>query len=245
MKELKGCKKKDKRTLKSKLTNLRPAKLKADIRASLPKRCTLRDKFPPVYTQKHGDCTTNAVLGCDDYLRHGTGLWIPSATFTYFNQKKNEVPMIDNGTSIEKALNTAKKYGICDSKIWSNDEPWNLKPSDEAYANGKNRKLKKWYEVKNLKQLRKALVSGYPVVSALDWAFKYYDEHYVLNEPTNKDIDASNGHAIVVVGYDDLSELIEIRNSWSALWADSGYGYIRYSTFKRLAWWEDTYAVTG
>lgn len=245
MQELKGCKKKDKRTLKSKLTNLRPTKLKADIRAYLPFKYTLRDKFPPVYLQKHGDCTSNAVLGCDDFLHHGSG-WMPSTVFTYFNQKKDEVPMRDDGSSVEIALDMVKKYGVCDSQIWSNDNPWNLKPSKEAYADGiKGKRLKNWYEIKNMKQLKKALVSGYPVAGAVAWAFSRYDENYILDDPSDKAIDECVGHAIVIVGYDDISQLIEIRNSWGEGWGDHGYAFIPYRTFKRVIWWEDTYAVTG
>jgi C1A family cysteine protease len=43
------------------------------------------------------------------------------------------------------------------------------------------------------------------------------------------------GHAIVAVGYDDKKIIgkdtgaLLIRNSWSALWGDKGYGWLPYS----------------
>ena len=245
MDELKGCNRKERRSVSSRLTNLRPAKRKA-CKVYLPEKVSLKDKFPPVYYQHWGNCTSNAVLGCDDMIYHGNGRWIPSTTFTYYNQKCHDKPMEDTGDNIENALKKVKKFGACNSKYWANDAPWNEKPSAEAYADGlKGKEIKKWYEVKSLKQIKQALASGYPVAIAVAWAFKEYDENFILDTPTKKDADKAGGHAIVVVGYDDSTQLIEIRNSWSDQWANNGYAFMTYEAVKNCAWWDDTYAVTG
>lgn len=245
MEEFKGCKRKEKRTITSRLTNITPTKRKA-CKVWIPEKCSLKDKFPPAYLQKYGNCTSNAVLGCDDMIYHGTGNWIPSTTFTYWLQKRKEKPLVDDGSSIEIALKMTKKYGACDSKCWANDAPWNKRPSEEAFANGlKGKKIKSWYEIKNLKQLKQAIACGYPVAAAFAWCFKGYDENFVLDTPTKKDADnAPTGHAVVVVGYDDTTKCIEIRNSWSDQWCNNGYAYMTYDAVKACAWWDDTYAVT-
>lgn len=243
MNQLKGCKRKEKRTISSRLTNLTPTKRKACMRP-LPSSFSLKYKFPAVYYQHYGNCTSNAVLGCDDMIYHGNGIWVPSTTFTYYQQKCHEKPMEDDGSTIELALKKVKKFGACNSKYWPNDAPWDQRPTDEAYADGvKGKEIKSWYELRNLKELKQALVSGYPVACAVAWAFRDYNENYVMNDPTDREIDRATGHAIVVVGYDDEKKLVEIRNSWSDKWANGGYAYITYYTFRRVVWWDDTYAV--
>ena len=243
MEQLMGCKKKEKRSISSRLTNLTPTKRKA-CKIWLPSAYSIKAKMPHVYYQHYGNCTSNAVLGCDHFIYH-TDKWDPSTTFTYYNQKKGEKPMEDTGSCVEYALKMVKKYGACSSKVWSNTAPWNQKPSKEAYEDGlKGKEIKSWYELKNLKQLKQALVAGYPVACAMAWAFKSYDENYIMNDPTDREIKkAPSGHALMVVGYNDTTKLIEIRNSWSDQWANGGYAYITYDTFKRVVWWDDTYAV--
>lgn len=243
-----GVKRKKHRTVSARLTNLRIVKRKAS-KIWLPPSCSIKEKFPPVYLQHYGDCTANAVLGCDDYLFHNNpSKWIPSTTFTYYNSKAYEKDLKhDDGSNVETALKMEKKYGACNSSVWSNTAPWNQKPSPEAYANGiKGKRIKKWYELKNMKQLKQALVAGHPVAAAVAWCFKNYDANYVMNSPTDREIDnAPSGHAIVIVGYDDEKKLIEFRNSWSDQWGNNGYGYFTYETFRRVIWWDDTYAIAA
>ena len=246
MNELKGCKRKPRRTIASRMTNIRPEKRKA-CKILLPVSVSLKDKFPPVYYQRYGNCTANAGLGCDDYLHHGNGHWIPSTTFTYYQQKRKEKPMLDDGSSVEKALKVVKRFGVCNSKVWGNDRPFDERPTDEAYQDGlKGREIKKWYEIHNVLQIKQALASGYPVAAAFSWVFIGYTEKtYTLypSKPNKKDIDISSGHAVVIVGYDDLRQAVEIRNSWSNEWGDDGYAWMEYQTLNRCIWWDDTYAV--
>ena len=213
----------------------------------IPTAFSLKDKFPPVYNQgQTGTCTSCAVLACDDYYYHDKPAWLPSWIFTYYNQKKmNHDMKADDGSCVEFALKAVRKFGACNSKVWSNDEAWNKKPSDEAYANGlKGHEITTYHRLKNLSQLKQAISNGYPVPASVTWAFRDYDENYILNKPTQKEIDkCEDGHAIVVVGYDDATQLIEIRNSWSNLWGNEGYAYMTYNTFKMVVDYSDTYAV--
>lgn len=245
MENLNGCRKKEKRTITSRLTNLSGEKRKAS-KIWLPAAYSIKDKMPPVYYQQYGNCTSNAALGCDHYIYH-TDKWVPSTTFTYYIQKvrEHEKPMVDDGSTIEEALKVIKKYGACNSTLWPNDAPWNKKPSKEAYADGlKGKEIKSWYEVKNLKQVKQALVAGHPVAAAFAWAFKFIDANYILNTPTRYEAEhAKSGHAVVIVGYNDTERLIEIRNSWSDQWGNNGYGYMTYDSFKLCFWSDDSYAV--
>lgn len=216
----------------------------------LPVSINLKDKFPPVYTQTCGSCTANAVLACDAYYYHPDNPnWIPSTVFTYYFSRKADgckPTDPDEGSTVETALNIVRKRGACNSKAWPNSKPYWEKPSKEAIENGlKGHEITTYHNVKNMKQLKIALMNGYPVSGAVAWAFSEIDPvTHILNDVTKKEANkCDRGHAIVFVGYDDDNELIEIRNSWSKEWGNDGYGYITYNTFENVVWWDDTYVV--
>lgn len=223
-------------------------KCKATVEMSLPRQWSLKDKFPHVYRQVYGSCTANAVLACDAYYYH-SDKWNPSGTFTYYNSRKLDgcaKDPDDDGSSVETALNAVRKFGACNVKVWPNEEPFTKKPSAEAYADGlKGHEVTKYYRVKTLGQIKKALYNGYPVVIAVAWCFKSIDGNtFIMNTPTKKEIkNAESGHAIVLVGYDDDKQLFEFRNSWSELWGNKGYAYFTSETLKNVIWFEDSYAV--
>ena len=143
----------------------------------LPRKISLKSKFPPAYTQTCGSCTANATLACDAYYYHDPkSSWLPSTVFTYYNSRKMDgckPSDPDDGSTVETALNAVRKYGACNEVCWPNTEPYNKKPSKEAYANGlKGHEITKYYQVKTFLQLKKALANGYPGAGAVAWCFK-------------------------------------------------------------------------
>jgi hypothetical protein len=215
---------------------------------TLPVAHSIKAKMPYVYKQIYGSCTANAVLSCDHYYYH-TNKWHPSCTFTYHQARVLDgsgKSKKDDGSSVECALDAVRKYGACSAEVWPNEKPFYKKPSKEAYANGlKGHELTKYYQVKNLTQIKKALFKDYPVAIAVAWCFKSIDGNtWILTPPSDEDIEECySGHAIVVVGYDDKSKLFEIRNSWSGQWGNGGYAFIDYATMKKVIWFDDSYAV--
>lgn len=217
------------------------------LKPKLPKTANIKNNFPAVYNQHYGNCTSNAALGCDDYYYHNSKAWVPSTTFTYYIQKAMTHDLeADDGSSIEAALDAVRKYGACNSKTWPNDEPWNKKPSKEAYENGlKGHEVTKYYNIENLTQLKTALSKGYPVAAAFVWPFRAVDKvTYLLNTPTAQEIKRCDcGHAVIIVGYDDNKKQVEIRNSWGTNWGNNGYCYMSYDVLKKCIWYDDTYAI--
>lgn len=242
-----GCKKKPApNPTNYKFSALRACK--AETQESIPKKCSLKKKFPKVYNQIYSNCTSNAVLACDNYYYHKPeSTWVPSTVFTYYNQRKmsHDDMNVDDGSTVEIALDAVRKYGACNSTVWPNDEPFNQKPSKEAYENGlKGHEITKYYNVKTILQVKKAIAKGYPVAGGFTWVKYDVDENNVLLPATKEEIKKSDeGHAIVIVGYDDTKKLFEFRNSWGESWGNKGYAYMTYDQFKKLVWWDDTYAV--
>jgi C1A family cysteine protease len=44
------------------------------------------------------------------------------------------------------------------------------------------------------------------------------------------------GHALLVVGYDDTTELFKFQNSWGTSWGKRGYGFFSYDYMKNHSW---------
>lgn len=228
-------------------TNWQFSKLKScmsAVKETLPSSVSLKSKFPPVYTQIYGSCTANTVVACDAYYYH-TNEWHPSATFTYYNSIKDDKPLTDDGSTVENALDSVRHFGVCNATVWPNEKPFNKKPSKKAYADGlKGHEVTKYYNVKTLLQIKKALSLGYPIAVVVEWCFKNYDQNYILNTPTKKEIeDCESCHAMVIVGYDDKTKLFEVRNSWGPKWGNNGYAYITYDVMKKIIIFNDSYAV--
>ena len=217
---------------------------KGTTKDTIPIKADLKGGFPVCYMQRYGNCTSNAVLAIDAYYYHGNE-WVPSTVFTYWIQRKLDGALKepDDGSTVETALDAVRKYGACNSKVWPNSMPYTQKPSAEAFADGiKGHEVTKYYNVKSVLQVKKAIAAGCPVACSMTWAFKSVDANGNLNTPTDKEIKKCNlGHAVVIVGYDERR--IEIRNSWGTSWGNHGYAYIPYEVFKKIVWWEDTYAV--
>ncbi len=81
---------------------------------------------------------------------------------------------------------------------------------------------------------KKSISEYKPVVIAMDCpdSFMKCDSVWV---PDQSDYQLwSQGHAIVVIGYDDekYGGAFEVINSWGTGWGDEGFGWIRYSDFK-------------
>ena len=52
-------------------------------------------------------------------------------------------------------------------------------------------------------------------------------EHDILNVPSAPD-EVLGGHAVVIVGYDDITETFDILNSHGSQFADDGYFKLKY-----------------
>jgi len=234
-------------------TNYQFCKLKAcakETAESIPTKKSIKSKFGPAYKQPCGNCTSNAALACDAYYYHEPDSgWVPSTIFTYYNQRVDQgdgKSKKDDGSSVEEALDMVRKFGACNSKVWPNSKPFYKKPSKKAYANGlKGHEITKYYQVKSLLQIKKAIAKGYPVAIAMCWAFTCIDGNtWIFCSPSDDDIEyCEKGHAMVIVGYDDETKLFEIRNSWGPTWGNGGYAYIKYSDMKRMIWYSDSYAI--
>ena len=239
------------KTIVDNTSNLKFSQTSAAQVKDIPEEYSLRDKFSEPYDQGATKCSsTCAAIGCEDYYDFGPkSKWVPSLAFTYYNQHivdKAEKPYGSGSSCVESALFAVNEYGVCDAKSYPNDSDFTKKPAKALYTKSlKGHQSSKYYNISSITQIKQAISAGYPVPFSMDWynSFKLLSKN-ILSDPAEDDVYThENGHSMIIVGYDDKKELVEVRNSWGPNWGDKGYCYIKYSTLIRTIWWDDTFAV--
>jgi C1A family cysteine protease len=84
----------------------------------------------------------------------------------------------------------------------------------------------------NLNEMRQSIALSYPVV----FGFSVYDSFMsdqvartgIYNEPKIGET-YQGGHAVVIVGYDNILRRFKVRNSWGLNWGQQGYVWMPYS----------------
>lgn len=87
--------------------------------------------------------------------------------------------------------------------------------------------------VQDLTEVKTQIAAGFPVVigAIVDEAFGRLSAGEIYTSPDNIE---PAGHAMVVVGYNDDLSALKVINSWGTEWADGGFGWINYDTFRRI-----------
>jgi C1A family cysteine protease len=158
-------------------------------------------------------------------------------------------------------------FGLPPEKYWPyNESTYNDEPSAFMYSYAKNFKALLYYRLdangvkgqallNSIKDsLRNCLpmIFGFTCFTSLDQA----DDGRIPFPDKNEEVDG--GHAVMAVGFDDNMKIvnpnnnkivsigaIKIRNSWSSLWGESGYGWLPYDyVLSGIAddWWSMTKA---
>ena len=197
--------------------------------------------FPPCYDQfETNSCTGNATCGAYHYLAISQGIHdlTPSRLFTYYNARLDENDVEnDNGAEIRDAVKSLAKDGTIDESLWP-FTPGNLKlqPPVRLYREAKNHLALSYSAIPdNLCEADKrahilsCLKHKIPVVCGIS-CFSAFDSGEVadtgLVPMPNENEKSSDGHAIVLVGWNAEKELYKFRNSWGTWWGKRGYGFL-------------------
>lgn len=211
----------------------------APMMATLPTHVDLRPECPPVYNQGAiGSCTANALAGClqfDEMKQHKTDTGIPSRLFIYYNERYLEGTVnFDAGASMRDGLNACARWGFCDEIYW----PYNIgsfttAPPATAYSAAIKERITQYARIyQTSDQTKGCLAAGLPFC----FGFTVYQSFEspttastgILPMPKPGEL-IIGGHAVVAVGYDDVSQMFIIRNSWGAGWGQHGYFMMPYT----------------
>lgn len=204
----------------------------------LPTKVSLRDGMPPIYDQGQlGSCTANALAAQLDYMRHKQGepFITPSRLFIYYNERAVEGTISsDSGAMGRDGIKSLKYQGVCPESEWPYDvAKFARKPLAKCYADAAKYESLTYKRVDhtNLAAIKTALAQGLPVSFGFT-VYESFESQEVANSG-NMPMPALGeavvgGHEVLLIGYDDDKQCVEVRNSWSDQWGDSGCFWMPY-----------------
>ncbi|HEX3070781.1 MAG TPA: C1 family peptidase [Thermoanaerobaculia bacterium] len=192
---------------------------------ALPPHVDLRPKMTPVFDQGNlGSCTGNAIAGALEYLEHNR----VSRLFIYYQERVIEHTVkSDSGAEIRDGVKACHTVGYCGEALW----PYRIskfaaKPTAAAYADAAKHKISEYARANSMTSFKTALANGFPIA----FGFSVYDsfesnaiaKNGVVPMPAHSE-KMLGGHAVLMVGYDDASQRVIVRNSWGPGWGQKGY----------------------
>ena len=202
----------------------------------LPKRIDYSPKMTPVRDQgNQGTCVAFAsVVGMKEYqdTKELRKLIELSPRYIYSLCKKNDGAPDEEGTYPRVAMKMLVKYGVCPEVFWPYF-PFQIdKPKKNANSVAKIYRIKAYARIKSTLEMKRSLAINGPFLAGVDvyksWFSKKSEKTGLIPMPRQNE-ELMGGHAICIVGYDDTKKLFKFKNSWSAKWADKGYGYLPYA----------------
>ncbi|MFK7947152.1 MAG: FISUMP domain-containing protein [Saprospiraceae bacterium] len=214
----------------------------------LPSSADLSSDMPPVGSQGNiGSCVGWAV-------GYGLKSYHERVEFGHSLENSNGSPNLDNvfspsyiynqikasdcggGSSITDALNLLKNEGVCS---WNNmpytDLDCETQPNQNQRQQAANNIIESYslIDIKEPSIVKAFLSGGYPVVIGIQLDIEFVN----ANDNNGEYIWTANnspfveGHAMVVVGYDDARNAYKVFNSWGKNWGNNGYIWIDYEHF--------------
>jgi C1A family cysteine protease len=121
------------------------------------------------------------------------------------------------------------------------------KPTPQCYSDALIHKITSYYKVLTFNDMQTALANGYPFV----FGFSVYQSFEtiqvaktgILNLPKKKE-QLLGGHAVMCVGYDNLTGRFKVRNSWGPQWGQGGYFTMPYGYLTNPNLASDMWVIT-
>ena len=175
-----------------------------------------------------------------------------SAKFCYFNSRNVlasilKQPVQDVGTSAFTLMSTLTHQGICREVTWPRAMPVNDRPSDAAYTQGAQFKVRRYERVgRNTKHpttgftvkrdmiadIKVAVYHGMPVLFCVPLAASFFnvrgplETHPAQWEPVKLyGPNFIGAHAMVIIGWREVAgrTIFIAENSWGPGWGDGGF----------------------
>jgi len=171
-----------------------------------------------------------------------------SRLFLYYEARKAiDTLGEDSGCNIRDAMRVLYNVGGPRESGWKYDESmFTVKPPAGAYRSAPYHKITSYQSVGvNLAEMRTALINKMPIVigvSVFDsWPMGLGQP--VVPMPGNYE-SMIGGHAVLVVGYDDVQRRFKFLNSWGEEWGMGGFGFIPYDYAADPRFGDDYWVLT-
>lgn len=202
------------------------------------KAVDLRADFQQVYDQGQlGSCTAfSMVKGLREYLakKDGDNTQLSALEFYYKEREADGDVTGDNGSQMDTGMNVLKDHGVALDSDWPYDvAKFAVEPPAAVQAKAGKYKVASITQLKTLSDVKAALDAGKPVSfgTKVPGSFMKPVAGVIADPKAGEQI--LGGHAVLVVGYDDVKKAVIMRNSWSASWGLKGYAYLPYTYWSK------------
>ncbi len=211
----------------------------------------LRKWCSPVQDQQTiGSCNACAIVGALEFqmLKGGHTLTPLSALYVYYNGRKLAgMEREDAGLLCHHATAAIMAYGACEERLWPyNVDQFNREPPKECYTNSREFETTQYARLATPEEAKVALSEGMPIVFGFDIPRSYYTAAATTGQmpPAGTyDLEPLSGHAMLIVGFDDMKGMWLARNSWGESFGEKGYVWIPYSLASRYVWNDELWAI--
>ncbi len=214
----------------------------------LPPSVDLRSKCPPIYDQGElGSCTANALAAI--FEMNEVQPQRKSRLMIYYNERKleNSIPE-DSGAALCDGIDSLKRWGVCLETLWPYDiSKFAVCPPPICY-NQAYKAINAYSVAQDATSMKTCLAAGYPFVLGIAVYDSFVTDTVaqtgVVPLPQPQTEEFLGGHAIVCVGYDDVTETWLLRNSWGTDWGQAGYFTVPYAYLLDVNWTSDLWDIT-
>jgi hypothetical protein len=224
-------------------TSARPNTLKPMAGAPLPPVVDLGESLPPVRSQGQvGSCSAwSTVYYARTLLEQRQRLWNPTETnhqfaplYTYnqLTQGKNQ------GTAITEHMRLMKEQGIVPLADFPYTDRLDIQPDEQLQQRATSIRIESYKSIPrkdgciDLDAVKSFLAQGYPVICGFSLFEDFDDYRGGLYSTTSGT--PSGGHAMAIIGYDDVKQALHIVNSWDTWWGEKGYLWLSYESAKAM-----------
>lgn len=141
-----------------------------------------------------------------------------------------------SGSTISSALHLLKNTGAVPLTFFPYDsQNCSKTPDIKMLLLATQFRINHWFKVdeRNLNDIKGQIYAGNPVIVGMNISDEF---HRLSGKQIYNDLsDSANnqGHAMVIVGYDDNKKAFKLINSWGTAWGDNGFGWVSYSALQK------------
>jgi C1A family cysteine protease len=205
-------------------------------KSSLPNSFNLNKKVKTILDQGNlGSCVSNSFAQAINMSVNS--IWISRLMHYYCGRAIQETSsMDDTGLDIRKAASIIAKYGACLESVWPyNISNFNKLPSLTAFQKSKLFKLYKYSFVNQdiislttcLYNTQRPIIFGIMVYSS--FLSNIVTTTGMVPIPDTNTETLEGGHCVVMIGYDNSTQLFTCVNSWGNTWGNKGFFYLPYA----------------
>ena len=188
----------------------------------------------PVFDQEDlGSCLANATKVLINIISNGKINLSRLDLYNKYRLHEGANLEEDCGGSIRSVMKVIKMHGLYDESYWD----YNIENFNKLVENSNEehkiylRDFKYIFITQELEHIKECLYNNYPILAAFSLYQNFESKEtitYGIVKMPEIDEPYLGKHAMLIIGYDDLSKHFKIRNSWGIDWGDTGHCYMPY-----------------